>query len=194
MPVVHRRQLIRDLVVEALTTKIGDPLDWPTRAQGRVAAERTTPWQPEELPAISVTTPREDVDRDSAMTAPRVLDVELQLVIDAGLRVSAGLAAERDAFALEIERVMEKLLQEPDPFGGLVTLAIYVATDSARATEADREIGIARMTYGIRYRKAVPEEPLELVDLEKIRLRYNLNGEQAPADQAEDHVTLEPPP
>lgn len=194
MPSIHRRQLIRDLVVEALTTKVGDPLDWPTRAEGRVQAERSTPWQPGELPAISVTTLREDVDRDSAMSAPRILDVELELVIDAGLRVTSGLAAERDAFALEIERVMDGLLQEPGPFAGEVARAMYVSTECVRAVEADKEIGIARLTYEVRYRKAVPEDPPTLADLEQIRVKYNLRGEQAPADQTEDHVTLEPPP
>lgn len=194
MPDLHRRAMIRQLVIEALTTKVGDPLDWPTRAQGRVEKERSIPWQPGELPAISVTTPREDVDRDSALTAPRVLDVELQLVIDAGLRIGPDLADERDAFAKEIERVLEKLCEEPNPFGALVKSAIYVGTECVLSSEGDKSIGLARLNYEIQYRKAVPEEPKTLADLEEIRLKYNLNGEQEPADQAEDHVTLEPPP
>lgn len=181
---LHQRQVIRAAIVALLTGH--------TAAEARVVPCRRNPLRQSDLPAISVYTIDETVDDESAATAPRELTRRLEVVVQSWVPVTASIDDDMDALALEIETAMHA-----DPFlGGAVGDSILKATNLRIDPEGKEPVGVVTMTYEVTYRTLAPEPPAEseLDDFRRADTRFNLGGEQAVADQAEDLVTVQEDP
>jgi hypothetical protein len=177
----HRRQIIRDAVIAMLKgqTTVGERV-FPTRFE---VLRRN------DVPALLVYTVSESVDPESQRTAPRELTRTLQLGIHAVVKVTEAVDDELDALALQVERLVDK-----DPtFGGEASDAILTSTDIAVYEEADRRVGIARLTYAITYYTQAPAaEDVALDDFRTAHVETSLGGAVHPDNRAVDDVTVQP--
>lgn len=147
MLVAHPRKLIRDAVVAALTGA--------TAAGSRVKGTRVEPQRNTQLPAIGVYTLSEEVDAQSASTAPRELKRDLKLEVAGWVADSSALPIDdaMDALAEQIEAAMHA-----DPyFGDTAGDSILQSTEMSVLEEnaADPLIGIVKLTYTVTYRAIV---------------------------------------
>ncbi len=184
----HQRQLIREAVKAALTEQRGDPPEYVTAAEDRVAASRTQPWKRSTtFPVIGVYALSENVDDSSRRTAPRRLKRQLQLAIEALVKFDDALDSSIDSLCKQIECAMNR-----DPtFGRVCADSILSATEIDLVDVGDTPAGLVRLTYDVSYQTACPDEDCaeELVAFERAEIRYSLSGEQDPDDQAVDTLT-----
>lgn len=144
MLVAHPRKLIRDAVVAALTGA--------TAAGTRVKGTRVEPQRNTQLPAIGVYTLSEEVDAQSAGTAPRELTRDLKLEVAGWVADSSALPVDdaMDALAEQIEVAMDA----DRYFGDTAANSILQSTEMSVLEEnaADPLIGIVKLTYTVTYR------------------------------------------
>lgn len=177
---MHQRQKIREAVVAALRGA--------TDAADRVHASRFVPWRRAELPAISVYTLGEDVDPESAQTAPRELARDLELVIQGIVQVGDDVDCRLDDLALQIERAMDA-----DPtFGGVASDSLLTSTEIDFSEEGSRTVGHLGLFYTIAY-YTYPADPAaeDLPDFERANVRHNLAGQVHPSDEARDSLKVQ---
>jgi hypothetical protein len=179
----HQRKIIRDAVRDRLLNA--------TSAEDRVYRGRVIPLNPDdELPALVIYGKTEPVDPDSKNTAPRELARTLQVAIEAYAELGDDEAEAEDAadaLALEVERVMHA-----DPhLGGACSDSVLSNTDLGTAVTGERAAAVASLTYSVTYYTYAPEaEDVKLDDLGTVDTKTSLGGAQAPADQAEDRLTI----
>lgn len=178
---LHQRQVIRH-VVRAL-------LFGNTAADERVVASRMLPYRKNELPAISVYTVEETVDKESASTAPREYTRDLKLEIAGWVAPGPNVDDDMDALALEIETLVEL-----DPyFGGAVGDSILESTALAIRGEGDQLMGLVTLTYAVTYRTLAPEAPTLVDDFLRVDSKQKLANLGPDDDVAEDTFNVRGP-
>lgn len=178
----HQRQVIRAAVLALLLNA--------TAAEARVHATRVLPYQASQvLPVIAIYTPDEDVDDDSWSTAPLELTRNLSLIIEGWVSPGENADNAMDDLAKEIEDAMDSDLY----LGGAIAKRKLVKTETEVLEESDRQLGWFAMTYEVTYRTLAPEPPAdgEMDDFNTAGTAYNQGGEQAPADEASDEITVQ---
>lgn len=184
---LHQCKVIRDTVVALLVGK--------TAAESRVVASRKNAYKKNELPAISVYTLEETVDRESRNTAPRELTRDLKVEIagwvfhapDGSLVDDA-----MDALKLEIETVMYA-----DPFlGGAAGDSLLEGTVWGLRNEGDVPMGLVVLTYSVTYRTLAPEAPDidSLDDFITADTLYQPPGVPADGEVAHDTILVQESP
>lgn len=182
MAAVHPRQAIR----EAAKAQLIGPSPHRTIALDRVVASRRIPWRPKDLPAIAVYVLEEDVDPDSAQTAPRELQREPKLVIEAILRADVdNIDDALDAIALEIETAMAI----DETLGGTVGDSWLRRTEFEFGMEGDQEIASIRLIHDVVYHTFRPDgDDQTFDDLRTVDAKYNLGNAQEAANRANDRL------
>ena len=134
----HVRRQIRDKVASILRTNV-------SLVKKRVYTTRVHPLNEDNLPAISVYTGSELVQRLNA----GVTDVsrDLTLDIDIYVRETRNFDDDVDAIAVQIEEA----LADNFTLAGLVKYSVLTSTEIRFDGEADQILGVAKMTYSIRY-------------------------------------------
>lgn len=180
---MHQRTVIRQAIVDRLQAA-------NTAAGARVYPTRVLPLRKLELPAIAVYTLEEAVDRESVKTAPRELEREAPMVIEAMIAAessSVPVDEAMDAIALEIETVMHA-----DPyFGGAAGDSFLDSTSLEVIQEGDRLMGLVTMTYAVRYYTLAPEAPANVADFLRVKATENLGGTVEEEAQAVDEFTVQ---
>lgn len=182
---VHQRNKIRDAVVAMLTGV--------TAAGARVYPSRFLPWFPSEVPAISVYTLETRTASGSQSTAPRMLEHEVEVVVEAVVEAGSGenvntpnpVSAEDkcDDIAAEIESTMagdmRLRLTANDSWLTSSTLEEIQIRDSSFA--------VIRLMFTALYERGYPnEDDLLIIDeFRKADIRYRSNGVAA-SDEAAD--------
>lgn len=176
---LHQRTVIRRAVRDFLKGK--------TAAGNMVEATRRDKYRQNELPAIAIYTPADDVDEDSKDTSPRELKRDLTVRIVGRVKDSERVDDVMDALALEIENVMHA-----DPYlGGVAGDSILRGTEVGIDDEGERPIGVITLTYSVTYRTAAPAAP-ELDDFNTADTKYDV-GVPEEEQQAHDVVTVQEP-
>lgn len=176
---LHHRTIVRRAVRDLLKGR--------TSAGQKVDTTRIDTWRDNELPAISVYTRVEDVDDESAETAPRELRRQVEVEIVGAVGASDHMDDVMDALALEIETVMHA-----DPFlGDVASDSILSGTEANVRDEGKRLIGIIILTYQVTYRTDAPEAPA-LEDFNTADTKYDV-GVPEEGQQAHDVVTVQEP-
>lgn len=176
----HPRKLIRQAVVTQLTGV--------TSAEARVFKARTVPFKQAELPALAVYTPDEEVETTRS-TAPRELERTLQLVVE-GVTAS-GSPSDVDDTADDLSAQVEAALDADTTLNGTATDTLLTRVESDVFSESGKNHGLVRMTFTVFYETYAPMTAPAADDFNTADIRHNLNGAQAPADQAEDVVTVQ---
>jgi hypothetical protein len=138
----HVRQQIRDAVATTLTTAV-------TLVSSRVYTTRVHPLNEDLLPAISVYTGSEASERYNI----GVTDVtrNLSLEIDIYVRETSTFDDDVDAIAVQVEEAMANDFT----IGGLVKSSVLTSTAIQFDGEADQILGVAKLTYAVRYVTAI---------------------------------------
>jgi len=137
----HRRQRIRDAVVERLTSEV----------TATVVASRVHNWQVDQLPGVAVYTLDEVSE---AVTQSRTQQRGLTLVIDIYVCAAGDIDDALDALCLEVERAMET----DWTFDRLALRSDLALTRIGLSGDADNRHGIAHLEYSVVYR-CVPGAP-----------------------------------
>jgi len=175
----HPRQLIRDAAKTALVNT--------TAAADRVFTTRLTPFRAPVLPAIGIWTLEEDVDPESAKTAPRELKRHPRLAIEAVLRNASDgdIDDQLDDLALEIE----KAIAADDTLGHTASDCWLMKTEFEFGNQGDMEIAVARLIFYVTYFGYAPDAAdVTVDDLKTIDAKYDLANAVDPGNQAEDKL------
>lgn len=134
----HVRQQIRDAVATTLTSAV-------TLVSSRVYTTRVHPLNEANLPAISVYTGSESSERYNV----GVTDINrtLSLEIDIYVRETGTFDDDVDAIAVQVEEAMAGDFT----IGGLVKSSVLISTAIQFDGEADQILGVAKLTYQVRY-------------------------------------------
>lgn len=134
----HIRQQIRSRAETILTSGV-------TLATGGVYASRVYPLTEAKLPAVTVYSGSEASGLQTM--GVRTLARDLSLVIDAYVRVTDAFDDDVDALCVQIEET----IAADYTLNGLVKDSILTSTEIDFDGEAERPVGVARLTYTIRY-------------------------------------------
>lgn len=133
----HLRKQIRDAAAAVLTGL--------TTSSTRVYESRTHELQDVNLPGLRIYTNDEDVKIES-IGVDRQLERNLELVVEACSKKSSGLDDELDLMIQEVE----VSIAANQNLGGAKRIQLTgIAIDMEG--EAEKEIGVARMTFQVRY-------------------------------------------
>jgi len=138
----HVRKQIRDRVASILKTNV-------SLVKKRVYTTRVHPLNDTHLPAISVYTGSESSDRLNAGVTD--LFRELTLDIDIYVRETSKFDDDVDAIAVQVEEA----LANDFTLNGLAKFNVLTSTEIQFDGEADQILGIAKLTYSIRYVTAI---------------------------------------
>ena len=138
----HVRKQIRDRVASILKTNV-------SLVKKRVYTTRVHPLNDTNLPAISVYTGSESSDRLNAGVTD--LFRELTLDIDIYVRETSKFYDDVDAIAVQVEEA----LANDFTLNGLAKFNVLTSTEIQFDGEADQILGIAKLTYSIRYVTAI---------------------------------------
>jgi hypothetical protein len=134
----HVRQQIRDRIASDLTT--GVPL-----VANRVYTSRVYPLTEANLPAITVHTGSE---ASSLMAMGTVtLTRSVSISVDAYVRATNAFDDDVDAICVQIEDALGGDFR----LGGIAKDIVLVSTDIDFSGEAEQPVGIARLTFDVRY-------------------------------------------
>ena len=138
----HVRKQIRDKVASILKSNVG-------LVKRRVYTTRVHPLNDTNLPAISVYTGSETSQRMNL----GVTDVirELALEIDVYVRETSKFDDDVDAIAVQVEEAMAGNFT----LDGLAKFVVLTSTQIQFDGDADQILGIAKLTYSIRYVTAI---------------------------------------
>lgn len=134
----HVRQQIRDAVATTLTSAV-------TLVSGRVYTTRVHPLNEALLPAISVYTGSETSERYNVGVTD--INRELSLEIDVYVRESSTFDDDADAIAVQVEEA----IAADFTIGGLAKSTVLTSTAIQFDGEADQILGVAKLTYAVRY-------------------------------------------
>lgn len=134
----HVRKQIRDRMESILTSGA-------TLATGGVFASRVYPLTKAKLPALTIYTGSEasGLQTMGAKTIAR----DLSLIIDAYVRVTDTFDDDVDALCVQVEEA----IASDYTLNGLAKNTVLSSTEIDFDAETERPIGVARMTYTIRY-------------------------------------------
>lgn len=183
----HERQTIRHAAKAALEAAA-------VVEDGHLFTSRKVAWRKRDLPAVALYAVDENVDPDSAASAPRELVRRLQLVVEGAIEATTpapnnALDDALDALALKIE----KALDADTTLSGACGDMVLASTSLDMLEDGEKSIGVVTLTFAVTYRSWAPEqEDGELSDFKAASIRTSLNGDQAEDDQAEDDVVLQP--
>ena len=138
----HVRKQIRDRVATILKTDVG-------LVKRRVYTTRVHPLNDTNLPAISVYTGSEASERMNAGVTDMIR--ELTLDIDIYVRETSKFDDDVDAIAVQVEEA----LAGDFTLNGLAKFSVLTSTEIQFDGEADQILGIAKLTYSIRYVTAI---------------------------------------
>lgn len=173
----HQRQLIREAAKAALLGK--------TAAGDRVYETRLIPYRRLELPALAVYALEEEVDSESARTAPRELARDLDLAIEGVVLPGENVDDALDALALQVETA----IHADETLGGTASDAILTGTEIDILIDGEEEMGVVRLIYRTRYYTYAPDAAdVELDDFQTADIRTSLGGAVAEEDQAHDRL------
>lgn len=139
---LHLRKQIRDAVAAALTSL--------TTSGARVYESRTHELQDANLPGLRIYTNSEDARVSEILSSNRVLERDLQLVVEACSKKSSGLDDELDLMVQEVEVA----IAANQGAGGAKWIQLK-SIEIDMEGEAEKEIGVARMTFEVRYNAAL---------------------------------------
>ena len=131
----HVRQQIRDAVATTLTSAV-------SLVSSRVYTTRVHPLNEANLPAISVYTGSESSERYNVD-----INRTLSLEIDIYVRETGSFDDDVDAIAVQVEEAMAGDFT----IGGLVKSSVLISTAIQFDGEADQILGVAKLTYQVRY-------------------------------------------
>ena len=134
----HVRKQIRDRVASTLKTNVG-------LVQRRVYTTRVHPLNDTNLPAISVYTGSEASDRMNAGETDMIR--ELSLDVDIYVRETSKFDDDVDAIAVQVEEAMANDFT----INGLAKFSTLTSTEIQFDGDADQILGIAKLTYSVRY-------------------------------------------
>lgn len=174
---MHPRTEIRHAARDVLIGK--------TAAGTRVEASRVYPWRTSELPAIAVYVDDETVKVESGASSPREYERHADLVIEAGLMLSAGVDDAADAIAEEIEKVFN----DDRYITSTVGESTLTGTQLLEASDGERPIAVVRLTYDVLYRTSAVDSAA-LNNFEKAGVTTNLANAVHASNDAEDLVVL----
>lgn len=187
----HRRKLIRDAVLLALT---GPGPTYPTPAGARVFNNRVTAWPVRLLdlgPCVSLYA----IDEQSKLleTAPRRYKRTLELAIEAAAK--AGPGGDVDDTLDEVCVAIERRMDADPTFGKVCGDSVLSSTDIEVAREGDTEIGNVRLVYDVTYYTFAPDpaDVDELDDLETIGGAMNPGADVDEDDQPQNEVDFTAP-
>lgn len=175
---LHQRQRIREAAKAALVgkTAVGD----------RVHETRILPWKKIELPAIAVYTLNEEVDPESARSAPRELERTVELAIEAFVEAGDNVDDALDALALQIERAMHA----DETLGGTASDSILSSSEMAVLKDGEKLAGTIGLTYSVRYFTYAPDAAdVHLNEFATADIRHNLGNVVHPDNEAHDRLT-----
>ncbi len=134
----HVRTQIRDRVGSVLTGAV-------TLVSGRVYKSRVYPLSTDNLPALTVLTGSES----SALMAmgAKTLDRTVTIFVDCYVSVTDSFDDDVDALATQVE---EAIAGDFD-VNGLAKTAVLQSTEIDFSGESDTPVGIARLSYDVRY-------------------------------------------
>lgn len=134
----HVRKQIRDRFESILGTGV-------TLATGGVFASRVYPLTQAKLPALTVYTGSEASSLQTM--GSKTLARDLSLIVDAYVRVTDTFDDEIDALCVQVEETVAA----DYTLNGLAKNTVLTSTEIDFDGEAERPVGVARMTYTIRY-------------------------------------------
>ena len=137
----HVRQSIRDNVVTTVTGL--------STTGSRVFRTRVYPLETGNLPGLCVWTSTED-STVSTLTAPKYLDREVEVIVEAYVRGTANYDNTLDTICSEVEAAMAGDLDRGDNAKD----TFLTRTELEFSDEGDQPIGMARMTFTVEYRTA----------------------------------------
>lgn len=134
----HLRKQIRDRVASVLATSV-------TLVSGRVYASRVYPLTDAKLPAVTVYTGSES----SALMAfgTVTLQRDLAITVDAYIKTTATFDDDVDAICVQIEDAIGADFR----VNGLAKDIVLSSTEIDFSSEADQPVGVARLTFTVRY-------------------------------------------
>jgi len=134
----HVRKQIRDKVAALLSANV-------SLVKRRVYTTRVHPLNDSNLPAISVYTGSESSDRLQAGVTDMIR--ELSLEIDCYVRETSSFDDDVDAIAVQVEEAMAGNFT----LDGLAKFTVLTSTQIQFDGDADQILGIAKLTYSVRY-------------------------------------------
>lgn len=137
----HVRKQIRD--------RVENILRGATLATGGIFASRVYPLTQAKLPALTIYTGSEASGLQSMGT--RTLARDLSLIVDAYVRVTDTFDDDVDALCVQVEEI----IAADYTLNGLAKNTVLSSTEIDFDAEAERPVGVARMTYTIRYVTAI---------------------------------------
>ena len=192
----HPRKLIRRYTRDLLK---GTGPSFATPAGDRVYATRFLPMRPHKCPALAVYTLDTNTVEDSVKTAPRILEHQVDLVVDALFRVEAPFDPENptaivydegDAMAL----LIEDLMGSNSNLGGHAGDSWLLGTEWVGIDTRDAHYACLQMTFAAFYERAYPhvDDVDALDDFLRGDMRYRPNS-VIPTGEAHDAVDLPGP-
>lgn len=137
----HVRKQIRD--------RVENILRGATHATGGVFASRVYPLTQAKLPALTIYTGSEASGLQSM--GAKTLARDLSLIVDAYVRVTDTFDDDVDALCVQVEEI----IAADYTLNGLAKNTVLSSTEIDFDAEAERPVGVARMTYTIRYVTAI---------------------------------------
>ena len=134
----HVRKQIRDRMETVLSGAV-------TLATGGVYASRVYPLTQAKLPALTIYSGSE-ASALQTMGA-KTLARDLSLIVDAYVRVTDSFDDDIDALCVQVEEAVAA----DYTLNGLAKNTVLTSTEIDFDAEAERPVGVARMTYTIRY-------------------------------------------
>lgn len=182
----HERTLIRKAAKAALLGQ--------TAAASRVFVSRMGPAKTDELPALYLYANDEDVEENSANSAPRELFRKVMLSIECW-QSAAGIDPEQledsfDDIALQIETAMDF-----DPtLADTASWEWISSTVSGISNDGNRPMGCIKLTYSCPYRtfQRTAARDAALPALSTIDVKTKVTPDLPATNQAEDVVTFTP--
>lgn len=140
----HVRQQIRERIASVLTTSV-------TLVSSRVYQSRVYPLTEAQLPAVTVYTGAETSGLQTIGT--KTLMRTANINIDVYAKATADLDDDLDAIAVQIEEA----IAGDFTVNGLAKDAVLISTDIDFSGETEQPIGMARLTFAVRYITAIDD-------------------------------------
>ena len=140
----HVRQQIRDRIASILTTSV-------TLVSSRVYQSRVYPLTEAQLPAVTVYTGAETSGLQTIGT--KTLMRTANIHIDVYAKATADLDDDLDAIAVQIEEA----IAGDFTVNGLAKDAVLISTDIDFSGETEQPVGMARLTFAVRYITAIDD-------------------------------------
>lgn len=140
----HVRKSIRDRIASVLDSGVA-------LVSNRVYASRVYPIDPSKLPAITVYTGSEASGLNNIALGTSDLMRNLSVTVDCYVRITETFDDDVDAICVQIEEA----IASDFTVNGLAKDAVLTSTDIDFSGDAEQPVGVARMTFVVRYVTAI---------------------------------------